>query len=197
MFYLLPFFHSCWRRSQQKKLWKTSLPPSWTPWNTETGWDGVTERTMQTVCLTESIVVPNAYRYVSLLLLLLLSIPGTSVGAADEGAQAGCEAEEGAGAAVQPAAHRVQPHTVRDVDAGHPSTQVPATKSHGKIQDWGFLKKSTAMKLSIVNRFWNVLMLYYCMRNIIRQWQLTWKHLTWKRGGIWRVRDETVQMRRG
>lgn len=42
----------------------------------------------------------------------IVSIPGTSVGAADEGAQAGSEAEEGAGAAVQPAAHRVQPHTL-------------------------------------------------------------------------------------
>lgn len=38
--------------------------------------------------------------------------PGASVGAADEGPQAGGEAEEGSGAALQPAAHRVQPHTL-------------------------------------------------------------------------------------
>lgn len=38
--------------------------------------------------------------------------PGTSVGAADEGAPAGSEAEEGAGAALQHAAHRVQPHAL-------------------------------------------------------------------------------------
>lgn len=37
----------------------------------------------------------------------VVSMPGTSLGAADEGAQTGSEAEEGAGAAVQPAAHRV------------------------------------------------------------------------------------------
>lgn len=36
--------------------------------------------------------------------------PGTSVGAADEGAPAGSEAEEGAGAALQHSAHRIQPH---------------------------------------------------------------------------------------
>lgn len=37
--------------------------------------------------------------------VVVVSIPGTSVGAADEGAQAGSETEEGAGAAVQPAAN--------------------------------------------------------------------------------------------
>lgn len=42
----------------------------------------------------------------------VVSIPGAAVGAADEGAQAGSEAEEGAGAAVQLAAHRVQPHAL-------------------------------------------------------------------------------------
>ena len=51
--------------------------------------------------------------------VVVVSIAGSSVGAADEGAQAGGEAEEGAGAAVQPSGHRVQPHTVRDADAGH------------------------------------------------------------------------------
>lgn len=65
----------------------------------------------------------------------VVSILGTSVGAADEGAQTGSEAEEGAGAAVQPAAHRVQPHTLRDADAGHTSSQVPATQSHGERQN--------------------------------------------------------------
>lgn len=38
--------------------------------------------------------------------------PGTPVGAADEGAPAGSEAEEGAGAALQHPAHRIQPHTL-------------------------------------------------------------------------------------
>lgn len=42
----------------------------------------------------------------------LVSIPGTSVGSTDEGAQAGSKAKEGAGAAFQPAAHRIQPHTL-------------------------------------------------------------------------------------
>lgn len=62
-------------------------------------------------------------------------MPGPSVGAADEGAQAGSEAEEGAGAAVQPAAHRVQPHAVRDAHAGHTSSQVPAAQSYGESSD--------------------------------------------------------------
>lgn len=57
------------------------------------------------------------------------------MGAADEGAQAGSEAEEGPGAAVQPPAHRVQPHSVRDADAGHSSSQIPATQSHGERPD--------------------------------------------------------------
>lgn len=56
------------------------------------------------------------------------------MGAADEGAPAGGEAEEGAGAAVQPAAHRVQPHAVRDAHAGHTSSQVPAAQSHGELK---------------------------------------------------------------
>lgn len=54
------------------------------------------------------------------------------MGAADEGAEAGGEAEEGPGAAVRPAAHRVQPHAVRDADAGHTRSQVPAAQSHGE-----------------------------------------------------------------
>lgn len=44
--------------------------------------------------------------------VVVVSIPGTSLGAADEGASAGSEAEEGAGAAVQPTSHGVQPHTL-------------------------------------------------------------------------------------
>lgn len=40
----------------------------------------------------------------------VVCFPGTSVGAADEGAPAGSEAEEGAGAALQHSAHRIQPH---------------------------------------------------------------------------------------
>lgn len=58
--------------------------------------------------------------------------PGAAVGAADEGAAAGGEAEEGAGAALRPAAHRVQPHALRDADAGHTRSQVPAAQSHGE-----------------------------------------------------------------
>lgn len=54
------------------------------------------------------------------------------MGAADEGAEAGGEAEEGPGAAVQPAAHRIQPDALRDADAGHSSSQVPASQSHGE-----------------------------------------------------------------
>ena len=65
-------------------------------------------------------------------MLMCVWFPGASVGAADEGPQAGGEAEEGSGAALQPAAHRVQPHTLRDADAGHPDTQVPAPQSHGE-----------------------------------------------------------------
>lgn len=57
---------------------------------------------------------------------------GAAVGAADEGAEAGRKAEEGAGAALQPAAHRVQPHALRDADAGHTRSQVPAAQSHGE-----------------------------------------------------------------
>lgn len=62
-----------------------------------------------TVCLTaeDSVVVLKHAR-----VAVVVCIPGTSVGAADEGAQAGSEAEEGAGAALQPPAHRVQPHTL-------------------------------------------------------------------------------------
>lgn len=55
------------------------------------------------------------------------------MGAADEGAAAGREAEEGAGAALRPAAHRVQPHTLRDADAGHTGSEVPAAQSHGEV----------------------------------------------------------------
>lgn len=47
------------------------------------------------MCLTEEgsvVVLPHAD-------VCLFSIPGTSVGATDEGAQAGSEAKEGAGAA--------------------------------------------------------------------------------------------------
>lgn len=62
------------------------------------------------MCLTgeDSVVVLTRAR----VLLAVVCIPGTSVGAADEGPQAGSEAEEGAGAALQPAAHRVQPHAL-------------------------------------------------------------------------------------
>lgn len=42
----------------------------------------------------------------------VFSAPGSSVGAADEGAEAGGEAEEGPGATVQPAPHRVQPDAI-------------------------------------------------------------------------------------
>lgn len=38
--------HRCWRRSQQRKLWKTGPQLSWTPWNTETGWEKTTEGTV-------------------------------------------------------------------------------------------------------------------------------------------------------
>lgn len=63
---------------------------------------------------------------------MVVSPAGSAVGAADEGAPAGGEAEEGAGAAVQSAAHRVQPHALRDADAGHSSAQLPAPQSHGE-----------------------------------------------------------------
>lgn len=59
-------------------------------------------------------------------------LAGSSVGAADEGAEAGGKAEEGGGAALQPAAHRVQPHALRDAHAGHPLAQVQAAQSHGE-----------------------------------------------------------------
>lgn len=63
-----------------------------------------------TVCLTaEDSVVVLKHAHV---VVVVVCIPGTSVGAADEGAQTGSEAEEGAGAALQPPAHRVQPHTL-------------------------------------------------------------------------------------
>lgn len=62
----------------------------------------------------------------------VVSAAGSPVGAADEGAPAGSEAEEGAGAAVRPAAHRVQPHALRDADAGYSSSQLPAPQSHGE-----------------------------------------------------------------
>ncbi len=63
------------------------------------------------MCLAKEgsvVVLTNADVYV----VDVVSIPGTSVGTADEGAQTGSEAQESAGAAVQPAAHRVQPHTL-------------------------------------------------------------------------------------
>lgn len=59
-------------------------------------------------------------------------LPGTPVGAADEGAAAGREAEEGAGAALQHSAHGIQPDALRDADAGHPRSQLPAAQSHGE-----------------------------------------------------------------
>lgn len=40
LFLLIP---RCWRGSPQRKLWKTGLHLSWTPWNTETGWDETDE----------------------------------------------------------------------------------------------------------------------------------------------------------
>lgn len=40
------FFHSCWKRFQPRNLLGTDLQPSWTRWNTQTGWVEVTEFTL-------------------------------------------------------------------------------------------------------------------------------------------------------
>lgn len=56
LFLLIP---RCWRGSPQRKLWKTGLHLSWTPWNTETGWDETDECAVWrgehnwTVCFTQ------------------------------------------------------------------------------------------------------------------------------------------------
>lgn len=107
-----------------------------------------------TVCLTEEGSVVVLMR--ADVRFAVVSIPGTSVGAADEGAQAGSEAEEGAGAAVQPAAHRVQPHAFWDADAGHTSSQVPATQSHGERQDW-VLDIKPSIRIDVTTRIWKLL----------------------------------------
>ena len=54
----------------------------------------------------------------------LLGGPGPAVGPAHAGAPPWSEAEEGAGARVQPLAHRVPAHPLRDVDAGHPRQEL-------------------------------------------------------------------------
>lgn len=75
---------------------------------------------------------PTSWKTVGFVTSVAVCCPGAAVGAADEGAEAGREAEEGAGAALRPAAHRVQPHAIRDADAGHTRSQVPAAQSHGE-----------------------------------------------------------------
>lgn len=71
--------------------------------------------------------------------LLLLPPPpphpplGSLLGSGDEGPAGGSQAEEGAGAAVQPAAHRVPAHPLRDADGRHPLQTLQAEKSHGQI----------------------------------------------------------------
>ena len=56
---------------------------------------------------------------------------GPAVGAADAGAAAWSQAEEGAGEAVQPTAHRVPADPLRDAHAGHPRAQLQAAQGHG------------------------------------------------------------------
>jgi len=63
---------------------------------------------------------------------LPLPTPGPAVGAADAGAAARREAEEGAGEAVQPPAHRVPAHPLRDAHAGHPRPQLQTPQGHGE-----------------------------------------------------------------
>lgn len=59
--------------------------------------------------------------------------PGPPLGPAHAGAPPRGEAEEGAGAGVQPAAHRVPADALRDADAGHPRQELPAAQGHGEL----------------------------------------------------------------
>lgn len=63
----------------------------------------------------------------------LLGGPGPTLGAAHEGTSSRGEAQEGAGAGVQPLAHRVPAHPLRDADAGHPRQELQAPQGHGEL----------------------------------------------------------------
>lgn len=119
--------HRCWKRSRQRSRWGTIQALSWMRWNTETGWAKTTVHALWQFSRRGSVSQLSAH-----LAATLVCFPGTSVGAADEGAPAGGEAKEGAGAALQHAAHRIQPHTLWDAHAGYTSSQFPAPQSHGE-----------------------------------------------------------------
>lgn len=64
-------------------------------------------------------------------------MPGPVLGAGDARPPRWCEAEEGPGASVQPAAHRVPADAVRNADGWHPLQTLQAAKSHGKKSSTG------------------------------------------------------------
>lgn len=96
-------------------------------WNTETGWD----KQLWTHCDRGQFHSVFSWTR-GFSFAVVICFPGTSVGAADEGTQAGSEAEEGAGAALQHSAYRIQPHALWNANAGHTSSQIPAAQSHGE-----------------------------------------------------------------
>lgn len=107
------------------------------PWNTETGWDETDEwHRVAAGAQLNCVFSPEKTVLLCWCVASVVCIPGTAVGAADEGAEAGSEAKEGAGAALQPATHRVQPHALWDADAGHTRSQLPAAQSHGEGRDF-------------------------------------------------------------
>ena len=59
-------------------------------------------------------------------------LPGPLLGAGDAGPAERREAEEGSGAAVQPAAHRVPADALRDAHGRHPLQALHAAQSLGK-----------------------------------------------------------------
>lgn len=57
---------------------------------------------------------------------------GPPLGPAHAGAPPWGEAEEGTGAGVQPPAHRVPAHPLRDAHAGHPCQELQTAQGHGE-----------------------------------------------------------------
>lgn len=66
---------------------------------------------------------------------------GLFLGASDEGPEKRCEAEEGARTPIQPTAHRVPTHSLRNAHGWHPLKALQTPQSHGAyvVCGWCFL----------------------------------------------------------
>lgn len=66
----------------------------------------------------------------------LLAPSGSILGSGDEGPAWRSQAEEGAGAPVQPAAHRVPAHSLWDAHGRHQVQTLQTAQSHGQCPIW-------------------------------------------------------------